>query len=139
MQLVAGAEPVYARRFEATHYRGPRSEVSLGPDERVEFIAEMLKISPEDIPWKTVLDATIEYQSAGQFEGALADFVGEQQEMHRGTVAALEAHRLVTATEAKESLPQLELTLNDMRGEGAEPLSDRLELPTGVKLVVQRF
>lgn len=61
LQLVGGHNPVYARRFEATHYRGPHSGVRLGPNERVGLIAEMLEISPEDIPWKTMVDRTIEF------------------------------------------------------------------------------
>src|SRR5271163_1252980 len=135
LQLVGGIDPVYARPFESSHYRGSFSAVSLGPNQRVRLIAEMLEISAEDIPWKTMVDRTIEFESPGQFEGALTDFVNEQQEMHRATVAALEARKLLTVSEAERSLPQLEVILNDGRGEDAEPLPDRLELPFGVTLV----
>jgi hypothetical protein len=139
VQLVGGIDPVYARRFEAEHYRGPSSDVRLGPEERVRLIAEMLEISPDDIPWKTSVDTTIEFQSLGQFEEALADFIDQQREMHRATVAALEALKLLTAAEADESLPELEVSLNDLRGEDAEPLSNAIKLSSRVKLVAQSF
>jgi hypothetical protein len=138
-QLVGGSNPVYARRVEMMHYRGPLSGVSLGPNERVQLIAEMLGISPEDVPWKTEVDTTIEYESAGQFAGALADFLKEQQDEYRDTVAGLQARELLTAAEAKEALPEMLLTLNDMRGEGAEPLPKWLELPSRVELAADAF
>jgi hypothetical protein len=95
----------------------------------------MLGVSPEDIPWRTVVDRTIEFQSPGQFEVALTDFVNEEQEMHRATVEALAARELLTAAETERSLPQWEVILNDLRGEGAEPISDRLGLLFGVPLI----
>jgi len=139
MLLVEGSDPVYATRFEAVHYRGPRSAVILGSNERVRLIAEMLGISPEEIPWKTAVETTIEFESLGQFESVLTNFVGEQQEKYRDTVAALETRKLLTAGEVEESLPQLELTLNDMRGVDAEPIAGALSLPSRVKLVAQTF
>jgi hypothetical protein len=51
-------------------------------------------------------------------------------------VAGLEARALLTAVEARESLPEMELNVKDMREEGAEPLSDTMDMPARVKLVL---
>jgi hypothetical protein len=139
--LVDGNVPVYASRFEAPQYIGAPSTVYLGPEERMGFVAEMLGISAAEIPWKTWVTTTIEFESNQQVERALRDFVEQQREMQRDTVAALETHGLLTAAEAKTALPQLELTVNDMRGEEAEGAAeaDQWESPPGVKLTSQKF
>jgi hypothetical protein len=133
--LVAGTDPIYATREESTHYLDDRcgSGVYLSPGERLRLIAEMLGISPEAIPWQTELMTNIEFQSLGQFDNALLAFVEEQQEKYRATLAALTARNLVTPSESQESLPQLELKLNDMRGEGATPIPNPPNLPSHVQ------
>ncbi len=137
--LVEGNAPVYARRFEGLHYVWSPSGVYLGPDERVGFIAEMLGISAAEIPWKTLVTTTIEFESNQQVERALRDLVEQQRELQRDTLAALEARGLLTTAEAQTALPQLELTVIDMRGEEAQAAEDEWESPPGVKLTSQKF
>jgi hypothetical protein len=107
-------------------------EPAIALHERVLFIAEMLEISPEEIPWKAEVTTTIEFHSSGQVERALRDFVDQQQQMQRQTLVELETRKLLTATEAETSLPQLELRVNDVRGEGAEPIDSGWKLPSEV-------
>lgn len=137
LQLVGGIGPVYAKRFEAMHYRGSFSSISLGSDERVRLIAEMLDISAEDIPWKASVTATIAFESDVQFRDELADFVKAQQGEHRNTLAQLEARSLLTVAEAQESLPEMEIVLMDLRGEGSAPLPEPINFPPRVKLMAQ--
>jgi hypothetical protein len=139
LQLVGGIGPVYAKRFEAMHYRGSFSSISLGSDERVRLIAEMLDISAEDIPWKASVTATIAFESDAQFRDELADFVKAERDEHQKTVAALEARSLLTGAEAQESLPEMEIFLMDFRGEGFGPLPEPMNLPPRVTLMAQDF
>ena len=97
------------------------------------MIAEMLSISPAAIPWQTGLMTTIAFQSPEQFDHAVLDFVEEQQQKYRATVAALADRGLLTPSEAEESLPELKLKLNDMRGEGTTPIPDPANLPSHVE------
>jgi hypothetical protein len=131
-ELVDGSRPVFARRFEEPHYIRSWSPF-LGSGERLEFIAEMLGISSQEIPWKTSMTTTIEFESNAQAEQALRDFVEQQREMQRQTVVALAAVNLLTPSEVQTALPRLTLKVNDLRGDGAEPLDDGWELAAGVK------
>jgi hypothetical protein len=138
VELVDGSHPVFARRFEQPYYVRPSSPL-LGSQERLEFIAEMLGISAEEIPWKTAMTTTIEFESNAQTERALRDFVEQQREMQRQTVVALAAVNLLTPGEVQTALPRLMLKVNDFRGDGAEPLDDGWELAAGVKFPSGEF
>ncbi len=134
--LLGGIDPIYARRRQSTHYLEYICEipvVHLGPEERRRLIAEMLSVSPKAIPWQTDIATTIKFQSLPHFEVALLGFIEEQQRMYRATEAELMAHDLLTSAEAEQSLPQLELKLNDMRGADADPILDPSSLPSHVK------
>jgi hypothetical protein len=140
--LVAGIDPIYATREQSTHYLGGscrRPGVHLGPEQRRRLIAEMLSTSPDEIPWQTSLETRIEFQSLPQFDSALMAFVEEQQRKFRTTTAELVAHDLLTPAEAEQSLPQLELTLNDRRGAEAVPIPDLTDLPQHVKWASSPF
>jgi hypothetical protein len=133
-QLVGGVNPVYAARREAAHYLGDGcGGVYLGAAERLRLIAEMLNIAPEAMPWKTELMDSIEFQSLEQFHRAVLAFVGKQQQKYRETVAAMADHGLLTSAEAAESLPNLQLYLDDRREEGSAPMPDPGNLPGHVE------
>jgi hypothetical protein len=133
--LVEGIDPIYAIRFESTHYLGERcGNVRLGPYQRLQLIAELLNVPPDGIPWKTYVETTIEFESLEQFNFALLGFVEEQQRMYRATAEALEARGVLTRSEVSQSQPQLELNLSDERGEKAEPIStNAINLPDRVE------
>ncbi len=137
MLLVAGIDPIYATRTQSTNYLSDSCGMSwgtyLGPEQRRRLIAEMLDISPEAIPWQTGLTTTITFQSPDQFDRAVLAFVEEQQQKYRATAAALADRGFLTSSEAEESLPTLNLKLNDMRGEGATPIPDPSNLPSHVE------
>lgn len=118
--LVAGAKPIYVSRIEASHYLGGSCGMLggfyLGPEQRRALIAEMLGVPPEQTPWQTDLQKDIEFTSLGQFTSELLAFVEEQQAMYRATAQALEARSLLAHSEIEQSLPQLELNLEDARG-----------------------
>jgi hypothetical protein len=140
--LVAGIDPIYATREQSTHYLGGSCRipgVHLGPEQRRRLIAEMLSTSPDEIPWQTSLETRIEFQSLPQFDSALMAFVEEQQRKFRTTTAELVADDLLTPAEAEQSLPQLELTLNDRRGAEAVPIPDLTDLPPHVKWASSPF
>ena len=138
LSLVEGNNPVYARRFESDYYLWDVGTIYLGADERVKFIAEMLGISAEEIPWNTSITSTIEFESNAQTEQALREFVEHQREMQRETANALKLRGLLTAREAETTLPELLLTVKDMR-EGSSESGVDWQAPTGVKLVSQNF
>lgn len=133
--LVAGTDPIYAVRREKSHYTGdPCSFVTLGPNQRLRLVAEMLGDPPERIPWQTDLVVNIEFQSIEQFNVDLLAFVEEQQQMYRATAGALEFRGVLETWETQQSLPRLHLSLDDERGKGAEPISkDAIHLPDRVE------
>ncbi len=138
--VVGGVDPIYASREESTHYLGDRCRMSwrvnLGPGERLRLIAEMLGISPEAIPWETNPETNIAFQSSEQFGNAVLEFAGGERQKHRATVSALAARGLMTTVEAEdpETLPRIELQMNDMRGANAAPLPDLTNLPPRVEV-----
>jgi hypothetical protein len=93
----------------------------------------MLNVSPEEIPWETNPQTTIEFGSREQFNGALLAFVQEQQHMYRATAEALEARKLLAPSEVLHSLPLLKLNLSDERAEVAAPLPKDANLPDRVE------
>jgi hypothetical protein len=118
--LVAGSEPIYVSREESTHYLGNECTggwrgLYFGREQRHALIGEMLGVPAGQIAWETDLQKYIEFISLGQFTGALLAFVEEQQAMYRETAKALEARGLLTHSEMQQSLPQLELNLDDER------------------------
>jgi hypothetical protein len=132
--VVAGIDPIYVTRVESSRYLGDCGMgVGLGPEQRRRLIAEMLGVSPEGIPWETSPQIDIEFYSPGQFSAALLAFVEEQQEMYRETAEALVDRDLLTPAELLRSLPELKLTLIDMRREGDAPISNLPDLPTRVE------
>ena len=139
--VMPGANPIYATRTVSTRYVGERcgAGVSLGPNERLQLIAAMLGVSSETIPWQTGLQWTIEYRSLDQFEADLIGFVNEQQQEYRATAAELANRNMLNLLDAQQALPELELTLMDMRGEGADPLPRPSNLPSRVEWSVSPF
>jgi hypothetical protein len=135
--VVAGTKPIYLTREEVHHYDGNEGRMSpglyLSADEQRGFIADMLGVTPNEIPWQTDPKTTIEYLSQVQFQNALLAFVDEQQKMYRATAQALQARKLLTASEAAQSLPLVELSFLDARGEDAEPLPKDMDLPARVQ------
>jgi hypothetical protein len=143
--LVAGTEPIYVNRVESSRYLGDTCDGSggfyLGAAQRRDFIAEMLGVASEAIPWKTDPRRDIEFESFQQFHGELLTFIDEQQQMYRATAEELEARGLLDPTEVSQSLPQMDVDLTDARwvdsdGErpkDAEPISrDAIKLPARV-------
>jgi hypothetical protein len=132
--VVGGIDPIYATREESNDYLGNEARgVVLGPEQRRRLIAQILGVTPDEIPWNTFVQTTIEYQSLAQFHVALLDFVEEQEQMYQATAEALEVRDLLEHSEVLRSLPMLELTLMDMRGEeGAEPIPKDANLPDRV-------
>jgi hypothetical protein len=140
--LVGGIDPVYVTREQSTRYLGDFCHlpiVHLGSNQRLRLIAEMLNVSPETIPWQTDPTVQIEFLSQERFEDALLSFIQKQQEKYRATVAALAARDLLTPSEAQESFPELDLKLIDLRGHGAAPIPDLLNLPSHVRLASAPF
>jgi hypothetical protein len=134
--VVAGINPVYSTHEESTYYLGNDCPawhgVYLGSTERLRFIAEMLAVSPDTIPWKTYLVTKIEFQSLQQFQMAVLTLVNTQQEMYRATAISLWERDLMTPSEVEASLPELELKLQDMRGQGIDPTLKLMNLPPRV-------
>lgn len=135
--LVAGLDPIYVTRDHSTHYLGNECgrsrDVYLSADERRRLIAEMLGISPLAIPWQTDAVGVIEFQSLEQFDQSLREFIEIQQQEFRTTLAALEARGLITSSEAENSLPELDLKLEDTRGRDAIAIPNPANLPPDVK------
>jgi hypothetical protein len=133
MLLVAGIDPVFATRGERYHFSGdPCGRVVLGSEQRVRLIEEML--GSTDLRWQTQVTEDIEFRSTSQFSVDLLAFVEKQQQMYRVTAEALEAKGLMEKFEVQQSLPLLLLTLNDARGEGAEPITkEAIALPDRVE------
>jgi hypothetical protein len=131
--VAAGTQPSYATREEVHHYPGNDGRMAQGlylnAEEQRSFIAEMLGVAPAELPWETNPQTTIEYESQVQFQNALLTFVGEQQKLYQATAQALESRKLLTASEASQSVPLLELNFLDARGEDAEPLPKDIDLP----------
>lgn len=134
--LVGGIDPIYATREDSTHHLGESCgmsrDVYLGPNERLRLIAEMLGIPPQAIEWKTSLVKNIEFQSLPQLDADLIALVEEQQQKYRETASALADHNLLLSSEVEDSLPQLQLELQDMRGPGAMPIPEISNLPPRV-------
>jgi hypothetical protein len=104
----------------------------LGSEQRVRLIEEML--GSTDLRWQTQVTEDIEFRSTSQFSVDLLTFVEKQQQMYRVTAEALEAKGLMEKFEVQQSLPLLLLTLNDARGEGAEPITkEAIALPDRVE------
>ena len=128
--LVGGTEPVYVTRVESTHYLGNDCGgwrgLYLGREQRRAFVAEMLGVAPEAIPWETDVQRNIEFKSLGQFKAALLAFLEEQQQMYRATAKDLEERGLLAASEVAPSLPRIELDLTDAHcvGSGDEDSDD---------------
>jgi hypothetical protein len=135
--VVGGSEPVYAIRKLSTHYTSESCAagvgIYLGPEERLGLIAEMLGSSRDAIPWRTDLQTQIDFESPEQFDRGLLAFAQQEQQKHRATVAALAAHGLLTESEAADSLPELQLNLEDMRGQGFASLEPPSNLPSHVQ------
>jgi hypothetical protein len=132
--VAAGIDPIYVTRVESPWYPADCSMgVGLGPEQRRRLVAEMLGVSPEGIPWETSPQIDIEFYSPGQFDAALLAFVEEQQQMYRETAEALVDRDLLAPAELLRSLPELKLTLIDMRREGDAPISNLPELPPRVE------
>jgi hypothetical protein len=106
--------------------------VYLGPEQRRRLIAETLGVSPEEIPWKTNPQTTIEFESREDFNSALLAFVQEQQHMYLETAEALEARKLLASADVLQSLPLLRLNLSDERPDRMEPLTKDANLPDRV-------
>jgi hypothetical protein len=141
--VVGGIDPVYAAREKANFYFDNECSMAfglaLGPEERRRLIAEMLEVKPEEIPWKTLVETTIEYRSMEQFHTALLAFVEAQEQMYRETAEALEQRDLFEESDILHSLPRLELRFLDMRGEGAEAFPKEMELPERVSWARSSF
>jgi len=137
MPLVGGIDPIYARRSLSSHFRGDESTthmfMNLTSGQRQRLIAEMLGVAPAAIPWSTGPTEDIEFRSQQQFEQLLRAFISGEQQKQRATLADLVAHQLVTADEAEQSLPTLEIHLIDMRGESDAPLETMTDLPPRVR------
>lgn len=121
--LVGGVEPIYVTRVASTHYLGNSCGVAglyLGREQRRAFIAQMLGVPPEEIPWETDVGTNIEFTSLGQFSGAVLAFIETQQQMYRATAKELEAGGLLDPSEVPQSLPQIELDLVDDRCVGSD-------------------
>ncbi len=135
MLVVAGIDPIYATRRQASHFAGdPCGLVALGAKQRVRLIAEMLGKPPEEIPWETRVFKNIEFQSVQELNVELLAFLEEQQQMYRETAEALESRGLLEGSEVEQSLPVMHLSLSDERGEDVEPISkDAIHLPDRVE------
>ena len=132
MLLVGGIDPVYAERQLTTTFNGDPC-TSLTPANQVDLIAEILGESPDAMKWKTEVISNIQYQSAEGFNQDLMTFVQDQQAMYRRTAEALEARGLIPRSEVMQSLPLLQLELDDMRGQSAEPIAkEEINLPARV-------
>jgi hypothetical protein len=135
--VVVGIDPIYVIRTESTRYLGSGCGMSygvyLGPEERRRLIAGMLGVPPGEIPWQTTPQTTIEFQSLEQFNIALLAFIEEQQQMYRATGEALGAHDLMAPSNALQSIPELKLNLDDMRGAGADAIPKVANLPSRVE------
>lgn len=135
--VVAGVDPIYAKRELSTRYLGDSCRasygVTLGPTQRLRLIAEMLGIAPEAIQWQTSPVTNIEFYSLEKFYNAVVALVAEQQAKYRATAVELAAHNLLTSSEAHQILPELVLHLSDERGAGADPIPSPSNLPAHVE------
>jgi hypothetical protein len=133
-RVVTGIHPVYAKRTQTTRYQADSCAfmVSLGPDQRRSLLAQMLNVSPDTISWKTETVENIEFKSEAQFSTDLLRFISTQQDELRATAADLVSKGLITPAGLEDSLPQLDLHVNDMRGAGYSPLAQLSSLPPHV-------
>jgi hypothetical protein len=118
--LVGGNDPVYVSREESTRYLGNDCTFQwyapgLGVEQRRALIAQMLGESAEQIPWETDVTSEIEFTSLGGFSGEVLGFIQEQQLMYLDTAKALQERGLLAASEVSQSLPVIELCLDDER------------------------
>jgi hypothetical protein len=98
------------------------------------LLAQMLNVSPDAMPWQTLLDESVEFKSDQQFTSDLLTFIAGQQEKYRATAAALVVKGLMTSAEQDDSLPHLDIQLSDMRGQGYSPISPPSPLPAHVSI-----
>jgi hypothetical protein len=133
--VVAGIDPIYATRSESARYVPESCGVGmyLGPEGRLRLIAEMLGVPREEIPWQTIVSATIEFQSPEQFQRDLLAFVEEERAKHRAAAAGPADRNLLSLAEAEQSLPELKLKVSDQRGKGALPIPEPSNLPARVE------
>jgi len=131
--LVSGIDPIYAKHYESDTYRDPCDEISLGPYQRQQLIAEMLGISVDAISWSIHPTPTIVFQSDEQFSLEFLRFINEQEQKYRQTSIALGDRGLMSSAEAEQSAPKLEIYTNDMRGADATPLPRISPLPANVE------
>jgi hypothetical protein len=118
LQIISGANPVYAKRSQTTRYRDEQcvENVVLGAEESQDLLVQMLNILPGSIVWQTATVENIEFKSEQQFASDLQAFISGEQEKYRATANALIAKGLMSPSEAEDALPQLNLRINDMRG-----------------------
>ena len=136
MLLVGGIEPIYAIREEARGYRAGScgTGIDLGREDRRRFIAEMLGVSPEELPWRTEVWMNLEFHSPEQLNADFSRFIAEQQAKYRSTVVALLQRNLITPSEAQTALPHLILEIHDDRkDENAAAISKPADLPANVE------
>lgn len=132
--LTAGSAIFYAMRYESTHAlsRNCGGSMVLTDSDRRDLVAEMLDTKPDALGWNAYFTATIEYDSAGQFEREVLAEVANQQSRFRATIHALVGHNLVNEDEGEAALPQLLLHVNDMRAGDHSALEAPAVLPEHV-------
>lgn len=118
--LVSGNEPIYVSREESSHYFGDErgggcGGLYLGAQEKRDLVAEILDVPAEQIPWETDLRASLDFTSLGEFSAEVLGFIQEQDLMYIDTAKALQARGLLTAAEVSQSLPMIEVCLEDER------------------------
>ncbi len=131
--LVSGVDPIYATRQESDSYRDPCGGPSLGPEQRRQLIAGMLNVSGNTIRWNVRPSATIAFQSDEQFRRELLQFIGNEEQKYRQTAIALAHRGLMSDAEVQQSIPNLQIYTNDMRGESAAPIQNLAPLPANVE------
>ena len=131
--ILSRPDAVYASRSETTHYRADNCDnftfLVLGPEERRQFLARMLRIEPDAIGWKVETTDTIAFRSQPQFQRELLRFVASEQKKYRETGSALVARNLMTVSEQQDAIPTLDLDLKDQRAPDSPPLMQPAELP----------
>ena len=71
----------------------------LAIQDRRRFLAYMLGIQPESIPWNLELTENMPFSSEPQFESDLHSFIDSLDEQNRATANELEEKGLITAEE----------------------------------------
>ena len=134
--LVSGGDPIFALRQLSTRYEPEEicgdKGISMTSHARLRLLAEMLGIAPDALGWQSDLQTNIEFRTLSQFQAQVLSFVAGEQAKHRATLALLADRHLVTADEAEHSLPELHLSVRDVRGPNAEPALQPGTLPPHV-------